>query len=257
MVRRRLRPRRAQRRAVRRRSRGPVRRPALGARRRRVRQLQDRDGGTAPRRRGVIVSTISGEAALLSGTPAKRRAKNATGGLLRQVGASGTLVVKDFTSILSMNRDTRAMVLAALREIYDGYWTRNVGTDGGFTLTWRGRLIVIGAVTTAWDRAYEVVSTKLRHRLPLRQGRPGQPAQGVRRRLQLPRRIRSRPASPAPGSARSRADAPRTRRSPRQAAAAPPPHGASRSRGWRAAVPLSARSRFCWHRPGRSSTRPA
>ena len=68
-------------------------------------------------------------------------------------------MVKDFTSILSMNRDTRAMVLGALREIYDGHWSRNVGTDGGFTLTWRGRLIVIGAVTTAWDRAYEVVST--------------------------------------------------------------------------------------------------
>ena len=107
----------------------------------------------------VTVSTITGEAALLSGTPARSRAKNATGGLLRSIGGSGLLVVKDFTSILSMNRDTRAMVLAALREIYDGHWTRNVGTDGGFTLTWKGRLVVIGAVTTAWDRAYEVVST--------------------------------------------------------------------------------------------------
>jgi hypothetical protein len=107
----------------------------------------------------VTVSTVSGEAALLSGTPAKSRAKNATGGLLRSIGGSGLLVIKDFTSILSMNRDTRAMVLAALREIYDGHWTRNVGTDGGYTLTWKGRLVVIGAVTTAWDRAYEVVST--------------------------------------------------------------------------------------------------
>jgi hypothetical protein len=106
-----------------------------------------------------VISTITGEAALLSGTPAKSRAKNATGGLLRQLGQSGLLVIKDFTSILSMNRDTRASVLGALREIYDGYWSRNVGTDGGFTLTWHGRLVVIGAVTTAWDRAYEVVST--------------------------------------------------------------------------------------------------
>jgi hypothetical protein len=107
----------------------------------------------------VTVSTITGEAALLSGTPAKSRAKDATGGLLRKIGPSGLLVVKDFTSILSMNRDTRALVLAALREIYDGHWTRNVGTDGGFTLTWRGRLVVIGAVTTAWDAAHQVVST--------------------------------------------------------------------------------------------------
>jgi predicted transcriptional regulator len=107
----------------------------------------------------VCVSTITGEAALLSGTPAKSRAKYATGGLLRKVGPSGLLVIKDFTSVLSMNRDTRAMVLAALREIYDGHWTRNVGTDGGFTLTWHGRLVVIGAVTTAWDAAHQVVST--------------------------------------------------------------------------------------------------
>ena len=34
----------------------------------------------------VSVSTISGEAALLSGTPAKSRAKHATGGLLRKIG---------------------------------------------------------------------------------------------------------------------------------------------------------------------------
>jgi predicted transcriptional regulator len=106
-----------------------------------------------------VISTINGEAALLSGTPAKSRAKDASGGLLRKIGGSGVLVIKDFTSILSMNRDTRALVLAALREIYDGHWSRNVGTDGGFTLTWRGRLVVIGAVTTAWDSAYQVVST--------------------------------------------------------------------------------------------------
>jgi len=106
----------------------------------------------------VCISTITGEAALLSATPAKSRAKNATGGLLRQVGSSGVLVIKDFTSILSMNRDTRGLVLAALREIYDGYWTRNAGTDGGSSMEWRGRLVVIGAVTTAWDAAHQVVS---------------------------------------------------------------------------------------------------
>lgn len=107
----------------------------------------------------VAVSTINGEAALLSGTSKKDRAKDATGGLLRKVGPRGVLVVKDFTSILSMNRDTRALVLAALREVYDGQWSRNVGTDGGQTLTWRGRLVVIGAVTTAWDSAHQVVAT--------------------------------------------------------------------------------------------------
>jgi hypothetical protein len=107
---------------------------------------------------GLVVSTLSGEAALLSGTPAKERAADATGGLLRKIGERGLLVVKDFTSILSMNRDTRALVLAALREIYVGYWYRDVGAEGGRRLDWCGRLVVVGAVTSAWDSAYQAVS---------------------------------------------------------------------------------------------------
>jgi hypothetical protein len=106
-----------------------------------------------------IVSTISGEAALLSGTAKRERSKDATGGLLREVGARGLLVVKDFTSIISMNRDTRAIVLSALREIHDGRWSRSVGTEGGRTLTWAGRLVVIGATTTAYDQAHTVIAS--------------------------------------------------------------------------------------------------
>jgi hypothetical protein len=105
-----------------------------------------------------ITSTISSEGALLSATSRKSRAKNATGGLLRKIGDHGLLVIKDVTSILSADRNTRAGVLAALREIYDGRWERNVGTDGGMSLTWTGRIAVVGAVTTAWDAAHAVIS---------------------------------------------------------------------------------------------------
>jgi hypothetical protein len=107
---------------------------------------------------GHVTSTITSEGALLSATARKERTKDATGGLLRKLGDRGLLVVKDFTSILSMNRDTRAGVLAALREVYDGRWERNVGTDGGRTLTWTGRVTLIGAVTTAYDTAHSVIA---------------------------------------------------------------------------------------------------
>lgn len=107
---------------------------------------------------GIITSTISSQGALLSATSRKERATDATGGLLRKIGDRGLLVIKDVTSILSMSRDARAEVLGALREVYDGRWSRNVGTDGGRTLDWDGRIVVIGAVTTAWDRAHGVVS---------------------------------------------------------------------------------------------------
>ena len=105
----------------------------------------------------LIASTIASEGALLSATPKKQKVKDATGGLLRKIGKRGILVVKDFTSILSADRNTRGPVLAALREVYDGHWSRNVGTDGGRTLEWRGRIVVVGACTTAWDQAHSVV----------------------------------------------------------------------------------------------------
>jgi hypothetical protein len=107
----------------------------------------------------IVTSTISSEGALLSGSPKRDQAKDATGGLLRRLGPGGALVIKDVTSILSMHRDLRAAVLAALREVYDGYWSRNLGVDGGRTLEWQGRLAVIGAVTTAWDRAHAVIAS--------------------------------------------------------------------------------------------------
>jgi hypothetical protein len=68
------------------------------------------------------------------------------------------LVVKDVTSILAMDRNTRATVLGAIREVHDGKYERNVGTDGGQTLTWRGRIVIVGAVTTAWDTAHAVIA---------------------------------------------------------------------------------------------------
>jgi len=106
-----------------------------------------------------VTSTIASEGALLSASSKKEQAKDATGGLLRRIGERGLLVVKDFTSIISMSRDARASVLAALREVYDGKWERNVGTNGGRTLTWEGRIVMVGAVTTAYDSAHAVISS--------------------------------------------------------------------------------------------------
>ncbi len=106
-----------------------------------------------------VISTIASEGALLSATSKGERTDEATGGLLRTIGDVGLLVLKDFTSILSLPQSTRPGVLAALREIYDGRWTRTVGVDGGRTLEWIGRLGVIGAVTTEWDRKHDSVSS--------------------------------------------------------------------------------------------------
>lgn len=97
------------------------------------------------------------EPALLSGTSTKERETGATGGLLRQVGDFGVLLVKDFSGVLSMHRDSRASVLAALREVYDGSWSRPVGTGGGRVLKWAGKCGFIGAVTPSIDRHHAVM----------------------------------------------------------------------------------------------------
>jgi hypothetical protein len=104
------------------------------------------------------VATLTASA-LLSGTSKREQAKDATGGVLRQVGDFGVLLAKDFTSVLAQNRDTRGEALAALREVYDGSWNRPMGTDGGRVLSWSGKCGLLGGVTPAFDRYHAVVST--------------------------------------------------------------------------------------------------
>jgi CRP-like cAMP-binding protein len=117
-----------------------------------------------------VASTLT-EGSLLSGTPKRERGAKAKGGLLREIGDFGIIVLKDFGSVLSMNRDTRGQVLAALREIFDGEWTRHVGTDGGQTLSWSGKVALIAGVTPAIDAHHAVIGSMgerfIFYRLPL------------------------------------------------------------------------------------------
>lgn len=99
------------------------------------------------------------EAALLSGTSRRERAASAKGGLLRSIGDFGVIICKDFGSVLSMNRDTRAALMAALREVFDGSWTRHVGSDGGTTLHWQGKVGLIAGCTPIIDRHHAVMSS--------------------------------------------------------------------------------------------------
>lgn len=98
------------------------------------------------------------EGALLSGTSKREAAAGAKGGLLREIGDFGILLVKDFGSFLTLNKDTRGAILQALREIYDGAWTRHVGTDGGRALHWQGKIGLVGGATGAIDAHHSVMA---------------------------------------------------------------------------------------------------
>jgi hypothetical protein len=104
-----------------------------------------------------MVGTVN-VAGLLSGTPRRQQASGARGGLLQKIGAFGFLVLKDFGSVLSMRPDSKGELLGALREIYDGSWSRTIGADGGKTLHWSGKIGLLFGCTRVFDSYYGVIS---------------------------------------------------------------------------------------------------
>jgi hypothetical protein len=110
----------------------------------------------------VIQAATVTPSGLLSGTPDKQKDKGARGGLLRQIdgfGGFGIICLKDFGSVLSMHAETRAETLAALREVYDGNWTRHLGSAGGKTLAWKGKVAIIFAATEVIDAHHAVIGS--------------------------------------------------------------------------------------------------
>jgi hypothetical protein len=58
-----------------------------------------------------------------------------------------------------MRPEAKAETLAALRELFDGSWTRHLGTDGGRTLSWSGKLGLVFGATEAYDDHHAVIGS--------------------------------------------------------------------------------------------------
>lgn len=102
-------------------------------------------------------SSVKGPGAFLSGTP-RKDAKGGTGGLLKEIGPRGMLMIKDFQSILTLSSETRRETIGAFRDVADGWWDRPIGADGGKTLKWRGRVGFLGACVPWIDSHSGVLS---------------------------------------------------------------------------------------------------
>ena len=117
-----------------------------------------------------LASTLT-ESALLSGTPKRDKDKSSTGGLLREIGDFGYLILKDFTSVLAMQDKIRMTTVAALREIYDQSWARPLGIDGGRVLSWKGKVAILAGCTDVIDSHHILMTAMgsrfLMYRLPL------------------------------------------------------------------------------------------
>jgi hypothetical protein len=107
---------------------------------------------------------LSGKAALLSGTRAKDCEKDATGGVLARLEVScneidgvdfkrGALIMLDFArTVLAGDSQAIRSNMGALGMLHDQHWQRELGTDGGKTLSFRGRIGFIAATTDVIDR---------------------------------------------------------------------------------------------------------
>ena len=77
-------------------------------------------------------------------------------GLLQMLPPAVTLVVKDFGSILTMRPDDKAAVLMQLREIYDGEYKRQFGTDK--VVKWTGRMGLLAGVTSSIENHHSAIA---------------------------------------------------------------------------------------------------
>jgi len=67
------------------------------------------------------------------------------------------LVLKDFTSVLSMRQESRTEVIGQLREAYDGKYDKSFGN--GVTINWEGKFGFLGACTNEYDDHHAVISS--------------------------------------------------------------------------------------------------
>lgn len=83
------------------------------------------------------------------------KSKDKTPSLLHQLGSGKTLIFKDFTSLLDGNWDELKAIMGQLRQIFDGYAVKRLGT--GDEITWRGKLGFIAASTPIIEQKLSIV----------------------------------------------------------------------------------------------------
>jgi len=69
---------------------------------------------------------------------------------------NGLMAFKDFTSVLSKNKDAKKEIMSQLREIYDGEYVKRTGT--GDDITWKGKVGAIAGCTEIIYRHLEEMS---------------------------------------------------------------------------------------------------
>jgi hypothetical protein len=107
------------------------------------------------------LSLVTGAYPLSSLTPQtlasgrKVKGESAEFSLLQRLPGGATLLLKDFTTILSLHREARAEILSQLREVADGSFHKEFGN--GVVVDWRGQLGFVAGCTEAIDTHHAVI----------------------------------------------------------------------------------------------------
>lgn len=103
-----------------------------------------------------------------------KKRRDVSPSLLHRIGRDGLIVCPDFSTVISMNRDSRGSILADLRRIFDGHLKKEFGTaDNPQDREWRGRITFLAAATPEIDRCYSIFQSLGERFMLIRWHRPG------------------------------------------------------------------------------------
>jgi hypothetical protein len=125
----------------------------------------------------------------------KRKKRQTPASFLHRIGSEGVLIAADFSTVLSMDERNRAKILAQLRRIYDGHFSREFGTDENLEeRDWKGRLTFLTGVTPDVDSHYSVYRSLGERFVQVRWPRAGGVSAGLkalRKRKEAPQELRN------------------------------------------------------------------
>lgn len=100
---------------------------------------------------------------------------------LHRLGQEGILIAADFSTVLAMDKRKRPVILAQLRRIYDGHFSREFGTGENLSeSTWKGRLTLLAGVTPEVDKHYTLLQSLGERFVRVRWPRAGGVSAGLR-----------------------------------------------------------------------------
>jgi hypothetical protein len=86
---------------------------------------------------------------------ARTKKPRAPASYLHRLGQDPILIAADFSTVLAMDKRKRPVILAQLRRIYDGHFSREFGTGENLSEgTWKGRLTLLAGVTPEIDKHF-------------------------------------------------------------------------------------------------------